>query len=115
MKIAPPLRELFNYLMEKGCLVQLDNYNPAYLPIFSRDVLQKIKVCDNTWTEAVPPEVADVIRKRGVLRLQKAGGEGAGGVRSWADVNMRGRRRLTRSTNDTKKIAFLCVHSVLCG
>ena len=71
MKIAPPLRELFNYLMEKGCLVQLDNYNPAYLPIFSRDVLQKIKACDNAWTEAVPPEVADVIRKRAFFGYKK--------------------------------------------
>ncbi len=57
--------------MEKGCLVQLDNYNPAYLPIFSRDVMQKIKAADNTWMEAVPPEVADVIRKRGFFGYKK--------------------------------------------
>ncbi len=64
LQVAPPLRKLYEYLVDRGCLVQLDNYNPAYLPIFSRDVLQKIKAGDNSWADGVPAEVADVIRRR---------------------------------------------------
>jgi hypothetical protein len=64
LRVAPELKKLYEYLVDRGCLVQLDNYNPAYLPIFSRDVLQKIKNGDATWADGVPPEVAEVIRRR---------------------------------------------------
>ena len=71
LQVAPSLKKLYEYLVEKGCLVQLDNYNPAYLPIFSRDVLQKIKAGDNTWVDCVPPEVAEVIRRRSFFGYKK--------------------------------------------
>jgi hypothetical protein len=79
LQVAPSLRKLYEYLVEKGCLVQLDNYNPAYLPIFSRDVLQKIKAGDNTWVDCVPPEVADVIRRRSFFGYKKPVAKGAAG------------------------------------
>src|SRR5208282_1351823 len=60
LPVAPELRKLYEYLVERTCIEQLDNYNPAYLPIFSRDVLQQIKSGDNSWSERVPPEVAEV-------------------------------------------------------
>jgi hypothetical protein len=65
LQVAPELRKLYEYLVEKRCIEQLDNYNPAYLPIFSRDVIQQIKSGDQSWSEKVPPEVAEVIRRRG--------------------------------------------------
>jgi hypothetical protein len=65
LKIAPELRKLYEHLVEKGCIEQLDNYNPAYLSIFSRDVIQQIKAGDPAWCEHVPAEVAEVIRRRG--------------------------------------------------
>ncbi len=71
MKIAPPLGSFSNYLVEKGCLVQLDNYNPAYLPIFSRDVIQQDQGGRPSWRKHVPPEVAEVIRKRGFFGYKK--------------------------------------------
>jgi hypothetical protein len=36
--------------------VQLDNYNPEYLPIFSRDVLKRIASGDESWDQMVPPQ-----------------------------------------------------------
>jgi hypothetical protein len=65
LQVAPELRKLYEHLVEKGCIEQLDNYNPAYLSIFSRDVIQQIKAGDPSWCEHVPPEVAEVIRRRG--------------------------------------------------
>jgi hypothetical protein len=55
--------------------VQLDNYNPKYLPIFSRDVLKRIATGDESWDEMVPPQVAEIIRRRGffAIRNVKAG------------------------------------------
>ena len=60
LPVAPSLRKLYEYLVEKGCIEQLDNYNPAYLSIFSRDVIRQINAADPAWSDNVPPEVADV-------------------------------------------------------
>ncbi len=65
LQVSPELRKLYEYLVEKGCIEQLNNYNPAYLSIFSRDVIRQIQAGDPTWTDHVPVEVADVIRRRG--------------------------------------------------
>ena len=71
LHVAPELRKLYEYLVERGCIEQLDNYNPAYLPIFSRDVIQQIKAGDNSWSDHVPPEVAEVIRRRGFFGYRR--------------------------------------------
>jgi hypothetical protein len=57
--------------------VQLDNYNSKYLPIFSRDVLKRIAAGDETWDQMVPPQVAEIIRRRGFFgaKSAKASGE----------------------------------------
>jgi hypothetical protein len=65
LRVAPELRKLYEYLVDKGCIEQLDNFNPDYLSIFSRDVIQQIKSGDPSWGDHVPEEVAEVIRRRG--------------------------------------------------
>ena len=72
LPVAPELRNLYAFLVEKGCIEQLDNYNPSYLPIFSRDVIEHIKANDPRWSDFVPPEVADVIRARGLFGHRRA-------------------------------------------
>ena len=71
LPVAPPSEKLYEYLVENRCLVQLDNYTPAYLPIFSREVMQRIKAGDNTWTDEVPAEVAEVVRRRGLFGYKR--------------------------------------------
>ncbi len=65
LQIATELRKLYEYLVEKGCIAQLDNYKAEYLSIFSRDVIQQIKSGDATWRQRVPDEVSEVICRRG--------------------------------------------------
>jgi hypothetical protein len=65
LEVAPDLRKLYGYLVDRGCIEQLENYRKEYLPIFSRTVLQKIKERDGSWEEMVPLQVADVIKRRG--------------------------------------------------
>ena len=71
LQVAPELRNLYEYLVERRCIEQLDNFNPAYLPIFSRDVIAQIKAGDPAWSDHVPCEVADVIRQRGFLGYRR--------------------------------------------
>jgi hypothetical protein len=72
LPVAEELRKLYEYLVEKGCIEQLDNYNAAFLPIFSRNVIQQIKANDTRWCDCVPSEVADVIRARGLFGHRRA-------------------------------------------
>jgi hypothetical protein len=67
LEVAPALRKLYGYLVDRGHIVQLDNVNRDYLHIFSRDALQKIRVGDHSWEEMVPREVADIIKSRKYL------------------------------------------------
>jgi hypothetical protein len=65
--IAPHLRGLYDHLVARGAIRQLDNYDSRYLPIFSRDVLERLGRGDPSFEDAVPSEVARVIRERGLL------------------------------------------------
>jgi hypothetical protein len=64
IKVQPELQPLYDYLYGRGSFVHLDNYRPEYLPIFSRDVLRRIAVQDDSWESMVPTEVAELIKRR---------------------------------------------------
>ncbi len=63
-KVGGELQPLYDYLVGRGSVVALEDYHREYLPILSRDVLRRIKEGDESWEGMVPPEVAEVIRKR---------------------------------------------------
>jgi hypothetical protein len=64
LELEPSLRQLFGYLVERRCIVQLTNINHAYLNIYSPDVLSKINAKSTEWESMVPPEVANAIKSR---------------------------------------------------
>ncbi len=71
VKVKDDLQPLYDYLVRRGSFVHLDNYNPKNLPIFSRDVLKRIASGDESWDEMVPPQVAEIIRRRGFFGYKK--------------------------------------------
>jgi hypothetical protein len=71
VKVKADLQPLYDYLVGRGSFVQLDNYNPEYLQIFSRDVLKRIAEGDESWDQTVPPQVAEIIRRRGFFGYKK--------------------------------------------
>src|SRR5438093_9444003 len=71
VNLKSDLQPLYDYLVRRGSFVQLDNFNHNYLPIFSRDVLKRIASGDETWDQMVPPQVAEIIRRRGFFGYQK--------------------------------------------
>src|SRR5262245_23366805 len=71
VNLKSDLQLLYDYLCRRGSFVQLDNYNPEYLSIFSRDILKRIASGDETWEQTVPPQVADLIRHRGFFGYKK--------------------------------------------
>lgn len=71
LKVAPELRKLYEYLIEKGCISALETFNPKHLATFSREVLKQIQSGDPNWVEHVPSEVAEVIQQRGFFGFKR--------------------------------------------
>jgi hypothetical protein len=69
---AQDLQKLYGYLMDRGGINALDNYDPSCLKVFSRDVLDRIKKGDSTWEQMVPPQVAEVIKSKNYFGYQSA-------------------------------------------
>ena len=65
VSVGDELQPLFDYLARRGSFVSVECGKPEYLSIWSRDVLRRIAEGDREWREMVPPEVADLIVRRG--------------------------------------------------
>ncbi|MBN9523316.1 TonB-dependent receptor [bacterium] len=74
LEVAPSLRKLYGYLVDRGCIEQLNNFDEKYLPIFAADALKKIGTGDPSWEEMVPSGVAGVIKHRGYFGYRPAPG-----------------------------------------
>jgi hypothetical protein len=64
VEMPSTVRGLYRYIVEGGRIKQLDNFDEGVLHIFSRDVLKRIREEDPSWDSMVPPEIADVIKRR---------------------------------------------------
>lgn len=67
LRVEPHLRHLYDYLTENHYIQGLREYNPAYLPMFSRDALERIRAGNPSWENMVPPQVAQRIKERRLL------------------------------------------------
>ena len=70
--IQPELRKLYDYLLERGNISGLDNYNDDCLRVFSREVLRMIKDGDADWESMVPVSVANLIKTKNYFDYQPA-------------------------------------------
>jgi len=64
LQVAPNLRHLYAYLLENQFIQAIRDYNDAFLPIFSREVLANVRGGDSAWEIMVPPQVAHIIKER---------------------------------------------------
>ena len=67
MNVPAGLAKLHGYLLDRGSLVSLENYDPSVLPILSREVFRRLKTGDASWEAMVPEEVAEIIKRRGLF------------------------------------------------
>ncbi len=65
VEMPAKVQSLFRHIVDSGRIRQLDNFDESVLHIFSRDVLRLIKEENRAWITMVPPEIADVIKRRG--------------------------------------------------
>jgi hypothetical protein len=55
------------YLLENRLIESLRDFNPNCLPVYSRDVLGRIRSGDPSWVSMVPPQVAERIKERNLF------------------------------------------------
>jgi len=71
LEVTDEIRKLYEYLVDKGCIEQLNNFNANNLSTFSREVLRQIQAGDPSWIEHVPIEVAEVIQRKGFFGYRR--------------------------------------------
>ncbi len=55
---------LYRHLLDNRQIVDVENYNPDILHIFSKQVLQMIQQGESGWEEMLPPRVAKLIKEK---------------------------------------------------
>ncbi len=72
LRVAPHLRHLYAYLVENRFIESIRDYREEWLPIFSRDILTKLRAGDPSWERGVPPVVAAMIKERQLFHCGEA-------------------------------------------
>ncbi|WP_018676681.1 hypothetical protein [Riemerella columbina] len=72
LKVNDNLKELYKYFKLNNRIVDIENHNPAYSEIYSREILAKIAQCETGWEHQLPEGVADMIKERGMFGYKEA-------------------------------------------
>ncbi len=67
VNVADDLKGLYQFLISRGLIEAIQNFNEDVLHIFSDDVLNLIRIGDPAWQDMVPEAVATIIRSRGLF------------------------------------------------
>jgi len=67
LEVPAGLAKLYGYLLDRGVLVALEDYDPSVLPILSQEVYMRLKAGDSSWEAMVPEEVVRIIKRRGLF------------------------------------------------
>ena len=72
LKVHPRMKELYKYFKFNGRIVDLNNFNPKILDIFSRNVFNMIAKGKSGWEEMLPSEnVANIIKDKRLFGYSK--------------------------------------------
>lgn len=64
VKIHPRMKELYKFFKYNGRVVDIIDYNPEILHVFSRDVLRQIMNGEEGWESVMPQGIAEIIKKK---------------------------------------------------
>lgn len=63
LKVHPRMKELYKFFKFNGKVLDIENYDPDNLEVFSREVLKMIHNGKTGWEHMLPEGVADLIKK----------------------------------------------------
>ena len=67
LKVHPRMKELYKFFKYNGKVVDIQDYDPTIMDIFSREVLQMITEGEDGWEEMLPPETAEMIKSQNLF------------------------------------------------
>ena len=72
LKLHPRMKDFYKFFKYNGKVVDIFDFEPDYLEIFSRDILQRIKSNQPGWESKLPEGIAEMIQKEKMFGLNKA-------------------------------------------
>ncbi|TXE10915.1 TonB-dependent receptor [Gelidibacter salicanalis] len=70
LKVHPRMKELYKFFKYNGKVVDITDYDPDILTIFSRSVLKAIAEGDHGWEAMLPPGVAKIIKEKSLFGFE---------------------------------------------
>jgi len=67
LKVHPRMKELYKFFKYNGKVVDITDYDPNTLNIFSRTVLKMISESEEGWAEMLPEGVAELIKEKSLF------------------------------------------------
>ncbi|MBT8257818.1 MAG: TonB-dependent receptor [Bacteroidia bacterium] len=67
LKVHPRMKELYKFFKYNGKVVDITDFNPNILSIFSRKVLKKISKGEEGWDDMLPKGIAEIIKKQSLF------------------------------------------------
>ncbi|MGB7842100.1 MAG: TonB-dependent receptor [Salinimicrobium sp.] len=71
LKVHPRMKELYKFFKYNGKVVDITNYNPDILDVYSREVLQMIAEGKSGWEEMLPERTTEMIKEHNLFSHQK--------------------------------------------
>jgi hypothetical protein len=62
LKVHPRMKELYKFFKYNGKVIDIENFDPKILTIFSRKVLKMIHDGSEGWEEMLPKGIAEIIK-----------------------------------------------------
>jgi hypothetical protein len=71
LKVHPRMKELYKFFKFNGKVIDIDDFNPDHLDIYSRNVLKMISKNQEGWEEMLPAGIAEIIKEHHLFGYQK--------------------------------------------
>ena len=78
LRVHPRMKELYKFFKNNGRVVDIENYDPDVLGIFSREVLAMIAHDEKGWEEKLPDSTAQMIKEQKLFQRDYKKPENAG-------------------------------------
>jgi len=67
IKVHPRMKELYKFFKYNSKVMDIIDYDPEIMHIFSRDVLKKIMNGEDNWEEQLPEGIAEIIKEKNLF------------------------------------------------
>ncbi|WP_416442227.1 TonB-dependent receptor [Leeuwenhoekiella sp. A16] len=72
LKVHPRMKELYKFFKYNGRVVDIEDFNPDILTVFSREVLRMISQGEKGWEEMLPEGIPEIIKNQNLFDYKPA-------------------------------------------